>query len=483
MIYAFVEAQKANHRVSTMCRVLRVSKSGFYGWRDRPPCARARVDALLSEEIARIHADSRQTYGAPRIHFELRTLGVRCARKRVARLMRQAGLFGCGGRRRKARTTLRSRSERIPPAPDLVKRNFTPEAPDRLWVADITYVRTWEGWLYLSFVLDAYSRRIVGWAMASHLETDLVLDAANMAIYNRRPAPGLIHHSDGGSQYTSVEFGSRLKEAGLLPSMGSVADAYDNSMAESFVSTLKRELIHRHSWPSRQMARTAIFEYIETFYNLRRRHSALGSLSPREYEEVRLRGGAVAYRQTVRGYGANPNGGDAPADGRYVVFCADGEDYGQAGYIFFTHEADVMMIAASEEVESGKLTSAEARELLEPYREVLPPLYTGEQRMVFDPDRFDWDDPDSFPTAENIQQAPQASQIFWYEADGLGIQEVFLGLGGIGPDFSVEDEDALEELKETVSDTYKIVVKKDIEEFDAMGKSVEWARQVIKEAT
>jgi putative transposase len=168
------------------------------------------------------------------------------------------------------------------------------EAPDRLWVADITYIRTWEGWLYLSFVLDTYSRRIVGWSMANNLRTELVLDAVNMAIYIRRPSPGLIHHSDRGSQYTSVEFGSRLKEAGLLPSMGSVADAYDNSMAESFVSTLKRELIHRHSWPSRQRARTAIFEYIEGFYNTRRRHSALGHLSPSEYEEVRLKGGAVA---------------------------------------------------------------------------------------------------------------------------------------------------------------------------------------------
>ncbi len=208
----------------------------------------------------------------------------------------EAGLFGCGVRRRKARTTLRRRSqtERTPPAPDLVKRNFSPEAPDRLWVADITYVRTWEGWLYLSFVLDTYSRKVVGWSMTNNLKTDLVLDAVNMAIYNRRPAPGLIHHSDRGSQYTSVEFGSRLREEGLLPSMGSVADAYDNSMAESFVSTLKRELIHRHAWPSRQMVRTAVFEYIEGFYNIRRRHSALDNLSPREYEEVRLRGGAVA---------------------------------------------------------------------------------------------------------------------------------------------------------------------------------------------
>lgn len=249
---------------------------------------------MLSEKITRIHTDSRQTYGAPRIHFELRALGMRCARKRVARLMRQSGLFGCGGRTRRVRTTLRSKTERTPPAPDLVKRNFTPEAPNRLWVADITYVRTWEGWLYLAFVLDTYSRRVVGWSMANHLKTELVLDAVNMAIYTRRPQPGLIHHSDRGSQYTSVEFGSRLREEGLLPSMGSVADAYDNSMAESFVSTLKRELIHRHSWPSRQMVRTAIFEYIETFYNTRRRHSALSHLSPREYEEVRLRGGAVA---------------------------------------------------------------------------------------------------------------------------------------------------------------------------------------------
>ena len=294
MIYTFVEAQKKNYRISRMCRTLKVSKSGFYGWRDRAPSARDQAGALLSEKIARIHRDSHETYGAPRIHFELRALGVRCARKRVARLMREAGLFGCGGRRRKARTTLRSRTERIPPIPDLVKRNFNPQAPNRLWVADITYVRTWEGWLYLSFVLDTYSRRVVGWSMANNLRTELVLDAVNMAIYTRRPTPGLIHHSDRGSQYTSVEFGSRLKEAGLLPSMGSVADAYDNSMAESFVSTLKRELIHRHSWPSCQIARSAIFEYIEGFYNTRRRHSALGHLSPSEYEEDRMGGGAVA---------------------------------------------------------------------------------------------------------------------------------------------------------------------------------------------
>jgi transposase InsO family protein len=175
-----------------------------------------------------------------------------------------------------------------------VKRNFTPEAPDRLWVADITYIRTGEGWLYLSFVLDAFSREVVGWSMANHPKTGLILDAVNMAIYNRRPALRLIHHSDRGSQYASVEFAGRLIEAGILPSMGSIADAYDNSMAESCIPTLKRELVHRHSWPKRQMVRTAILEYIEGFYNIRRRRSALGNLGPSEHEEARLEGGAVA---------------------------------------------------------------------------------------------------------------------------------------------------------------------------------------------
>ena len=177
-----------------------------------------------------------------------------------------------------------------PPAPDLVKRDFAPETPDRPWVVDITCVRTWEGWLYLSFVLDTYSRRIVGWSMANNLRTELVLDAVSIAIYIRRPSPGLIPHLDRGSQYASVEFGGRLKEAGVLPSMGSVADAYDNSMAETKLSALKRELVHRHSWPNRQTAKTAVFEYFEGFYNTRRRHSALGHLSSSEYEAVRLRG-------------------------------------------------------------------------------------------------------------------------------------------------------------------------------------------------
>lgn len=228
MIYTFIQAHKANHRISRMCSVLKVSKSGFYGWRDREPSARAQADAVLSERISRIHTDSRETYGAPRIHFELRTLGVRCARKRVARLMRQAGLFGCGGRRRKTRTTLRSHTELTPPAPDLVKRNFTPEAPDRLWVADITYVRTWEGWLYLSFVLDTYSRRIVGWSMANNLSTELVLDAVNMAIYTRRPKPGLIHHSDRGSQLRFNRSSQRALVAVSLAVLGKPRPAFSS---------------------------------------------------------------------------------------------------------------------------------------------------------------------------------------------------------------------------------------------------------------
>ncbi len=211
----------------------------------------------------------------------------------MARLTRAEGLVGCGGRRR-VRTTRRGEAERAPAAPDLVMRNFTPEAPDRLWVADITYAGSWEGWLYLAFVLDAYSRKVVGWSMANHPRTELVLDALNMAIHNRRPAAGLVHHSDRGSQYTSVEFGGRPKEVGLVPSMGSVADAYDNALAESFISTLKRELLHRHSWPSRESVRAGIFEYIECFYNPRRRHSSLGQMSPVEYEQARMGGAAVA---------------------------------------------------------------------------------------------------------------------------------------------------------------------------------------------
>ncbi len=286
MIFSFIEVEKANHSIPLMCRVLRVSRSGYYAWRVRPPSQRQRSDAAFIERIRHIHRDSRGTYGAPRIHAQLRAEGMRVGNKRVARLMRQEGLEGCHRRKKTPRTTCRD--PRAVPAPDLVERDFTPQARDRLWVADISHLPTREGFEYLAFVLDAYSRRLVGWAMASHLRTELVTDALDMALWRRQPAPGLIHHSDRGSQYTSVAFGQRLTEAGAVPSMGSVADPYDNALAESFVATLKRELVDRRSWPTREAVRSAVFEFIEVFYNRKRLHSALGYESPADYEEGRM---------------------------------------------------------------------------------------------------------------------------------------------------------------------------------------------------
>jgi putative transposase len=284
--YRLIEAQKATHSVPMLCRLLEVSRSGYYAWRRRPPSERARFDAVLSEKIEMIHRNSRATYGAPRVHAELQAIGIRCSRKRVARLMRRAKLRGYL-RGRRIRTTHRVALQQAAAA-DLVGRNFASEQPDRLWVADITYVRSKEGFVYLAFILDACSRKVVGWSMATHLRSELVIDALQMAIARRRPSPGLVHHSDRGVQYTSLSFGKRLEDEGLLPSMGRVGSAYDNALAESFVATLKTELLYRSSWPSRQVVRTAIFEYIEGFYNTKRRHSALGYLSPAEFEEVRL---------------------------------------------------------------------------------------------------------------------------------------------------------------------------------------------------
>ena len=293
MIFSFIETEKMEHSVGLMCRVLRVSRSGYYAWRVRRPSRRDRGDAALGARIERIHRDSRGTYGAPRVTAQLHSEGIRVGNKRVGKLMRRQGLEGAHRRRKKTpRTTIAD--PRVVPAPDLVERDFSPEAADTLWVADISYLPTWEGFDYLAFVLDAYSRRCVGWAMASHLRAELVTDALNMALGRRYPAAGLIHHSDRGSQYNSVAFGQRLAEAGAVPSMGSVADPYDNALAESFVATLKRELVDGMSWPTREGVRSAIFEYIEVFYNRRRLHSALGYRSPAEYEEVTLREGIAA---------------------------------------------------------------------------------------------------------------------------------------------------------------------------------------------
>jgi putative transposase len=262
-----------------MCQLLGVSSSGYYAWVKRPRSRRAETDNTLLAEIRLAHGASRGTYGAPRVHAELAAKGIRVGRKRVARLMSQAGLAGVS-RRRFVTTTVKSNSRQ---APDLVQRNFTAEKLDRLWIADITYVPTWAGFLYLAVVLDACSRRIVGWSMATTLATQLVLDALNMALVTRRPRE-VIHHSDQGSQYTSIEFGHRCREAGVRPSMGSVGDAYDNAMCESFFATLECELLASHRFKTQTEAQSTVFEFIEGFYNPRRRHSSIGYLSPIDYE-------------------------------------------------------------------------------------------------------------------------------------------------------------------------------------------------------
>jgi len=266
-----------------MCRVLGVSPSGYYAWRKRPLAPRARTDVELTAHIDAIHRMSRGTYGAPRIHAELAARGFQVGCKRVARLMRTAGVQGVS-RRKPFHTTVRDEAAR--PAPDLVDRQFTAPGPDRLWVADITYVPTWAGFLYLAVVLDAWSRRVVGWAMESHLRTELVLAALDMAVAQRRPTE-VIHHSDQGCQYTSLAFGRRCREAGVRPSMGSVGDAYDNAMCESFFATLECELLDRERFRTQADARRAIFDFIEGWYNPRRRHSALDYLSPMIYERSR----------------------------------------------------------------------------------------------------------------------------------------------------------------------------------------------------
>jgi putative transposase len=271
---------QALYPAATMCHLLDVSTSGYYGWRNRPQSMRARSDAALLERIRAVHGRSRGTYGAPRIHAELLDEGVHVGRKRVARLMREAGLQGVS-RRRGIRTTRRGPDAH--PAPDLVERDFAVSGPNRLWVADITYIPTWAGFLYLAVVLDAWSRRVVGWAMDNHLRTELVLDALNMAIWQRRPV-GVIHHSDQGSQYTSIAFGLRCRELGVRPSRGSVGDCFDNALCESFFATLECELIMRQTFHSQAEARMAVFDFIEGFYNPHRRHSALHYQSPVRYE-------------------------------------------------------------------------------------------------------------------------------------------------------------------------------------------------------
>ncbi len=275
-----MRANQASYPVRTLCSVLGVSPSGYYAWRQRSPSARAVSNTSLLKRIREIHRFSRQTYGRPRIYAELRDEGVVVNHKRVARLMKLAGLEGVS-RRRKWRTTKRDREAR--PAPDLVERDFAVTGPDQLWVADITYIPTWAGVLYLAVVVDAWSRRVVGWAMESHLRTELVLQALNMALWQRRPA-AVIHHSDQGTQYTSIAFGRRCKEASVRPSMGSVGDCYDNALCESFFATLECELLDRSRFETQTKAKMALFDFIEGWYNPHRRHKALGQISPLNYE-------------------------------------------------------------------------------------------------------------------------------------------------------------------------------------------------------
>lgn len=286
MIFTFIAERCSDHPVTASCRAMKVTTSGYYEWRARQvdPSPRRREDVELAATILEIHRQSRGTYGSPRVHAELRLgEGIRVGRKRVERLMRQAGIEGIYRRRKRGCTR---RDPAAIPSDDLVNRRFTATTPDRLWVSDITEHATGTGKVYLGVVLDAWSRRVVGWSIADHLRAELVVDALQMALWRRRPPKGAVVHSDHGTQYTSWAFGRRLRAAGLLGSMGTVGDAYDNAVAESFFSTLQRQLLDRQQWSTRQQLASAVFEWIEAFYNPTRRHSTNGMLSPVDYEKT-----------------------------------------------------------------------------------------------------------------------------------------------------------------------------------------------------
>lgn len=298
-LYPFIEVEKAEQRnVKRACALLEVSRAAFYEWLRHLPCERKRADARLVEKIETIHDDSKGTYGSPRVHAQLQSDGEICGHNRVARLMQAHGIVG-RARRRFKRTTIPDPAVTTA-AVDLVKRVFGPATIeiDTLWCGDITYVRTWEGWLYLATVIDVASRRVVGWAMADHMRTELVSDALQMALDNRRPDPGLIFHSDRGTQYTSSEFTELLDRRKIRQSLSRPGQCWDNAVAESFFATLKCELVHRNVWPTRGRARTAIFEFIEGWYNGRRLHSSLGYLSPVDYER-RLIGLDIAVEEAA----------------------------------------------------------------------------------------------------------------------------------------------------------------------------------------
>jgi putative transposase len=263
-----------------MCRVLEVSTSGYYAWRKRPESEHHRKDVLLGDRIKESHERSRGTYGRPRVHADLKEQGIAVGGKRVARLMQKHSLVGAS-RRKFIVTTTRTPGANV--APDLVQRNFVADVPNQLWVADITHVPTWHGFLYVAVIIDVFSRLVVGWAMATDLGTELVLGALEMAIYRRRPK-NVILHSDQGSQYTSIANNLRCVDAGIRVSMGSVGDCYDNALCESFNATLECELLVKHRFQTPREAGLQVFEFIESWYNPHRRHSALGYVSPEAYE-------------------------------------------------------------------------------------------------------------------------------------------------------------------------------------------------------
>ena len=275
----FIHDHVADFPVQVMCELLGVSRGGYYAWAGRAESARAADDRALATEIRAAHEASRGRYGSPRVHAELRARGRRIGRKRVARLMRGMGL--AARRRRRFRRTTDSRHA-FPIAPNLLERNFTAEAPDRVWLADLTYIWTAQGWLYLAAVLDLYTRRVVGWAMADHLRHELTLAALDMAIVRQRPAPGLVHHADRGVQYAAHGYRARLRRHGMVCSMSRKGDCWDNAPMESFFATLKGELVEAAEYETRDEARADLFQYIEGFYNRRRLHSGLGYLTPEQ---------------------------------------------------------------------------------------------------------------------------------------------------------------------------------------------------------
>lgn len=291
MKFPFIDAEKATFPIRLLCRVLEVSRSGYYAWSRRGPSRRQQEDERLSRIIVEIFEGSRGTYGSPRIHAELLERHECVSRKRVARLMAKLGLVATPPRRFRKTT---DSSHGLPAAENILNRNFDVEAPNTAWVADISYIRTWEGWLYLAVVLDLYSRRVVGWALADHMRTELTLSALDMALVRRRPPKGLVHHSDRGKQYASVQYQQRLAEWGVVCSMSRKGDCWDNAVAESFFGTLRTDLLNRRPWLTKTATRNAVVEYIELFYNLKRRHSYLGNLSPTQHERLYLGEAAVA---------------------------------------------------------------------------------------------------------------------------------------------------------------------------------------------